>query len=186
MRCDNGCAREWAVKNHQLLLNPGCLDYTSPAFRAGRRAGEAWLRITLSLDPAPDDYPWNGSLGLPDAEAFRGGETEDYPVLISPELVDAPEQQLGSIWMAPPVPNPTTFITTLRFSLPSEQRVRLEAFDLAGRRVRSLEQGVLSAGEYAVPWDLRDDTGRVLPAGMYVVRLTVGDRTFNQRVMRLR
>jgi hypothetical protein len=180
------CAPEWAVKNFLLTLNPGCGGYVSPRFQVGPRAGEAWMRVTVSRDPAPDDFPWNGTKGIGATQAFTGGETEDYPVLISPELVGIPERPSSGLWMAPPVPNPSPTITTLRFSLPSEERVTMEAFDMAGRRVRTFERGVLSPGEYVVSWDFRDDSGRVLPAGIYIVRLAVGGQTFTQRVVRLR
>ena len=43
---------------------------------------------------------------------------------------------------------------------------RAEVFDLAGRRVRALEV----RGDGTSSWDGRDDTGRALPAGLYLVR----------------
>jgi len=54
-------------------------------------------------------------------------------------------------------------------------RVRLAVYDLRGRRVRDLLEGVRAGGgHYAVPWDGRDDRGRPLPSGVYLYRLTAG------------
>ena len=79
--CATGCAYEWAVKNKDLFLVPGCSTLTSPLFLSGPFDGPGWMRISISDDPAPPDYPWNGSVSLP-GSSFRGGETEDYPVTI--------------------------------------------------------------------------------------------------------
>jgi hypothetical protein len=78
--CPAGCAPEWAVKNVLVQLPPGCSRVTTPGFLVGPNGGEAWLRITLSLDPVGDDFPWNGSAG---AGFLVSGETEDYPVTIA-------------------------------------------------------------------------------------------------------
>jgi hypothetical protein len=58
----------------------------------------------------------------------------------------------------------------IRLSLPQAGNVRLELFDILGRRVRTLLDGHQEAGECLVPFD---DKG--LSAGVYVVRLTAGE-----------
>jgi flagellar hook assembly protein FlgD len=63
--------------------------------------------------------------------------------------------------------------------------VRLEIFDLAGRRVRSLASGVLPAGEVTREWDGRDDRGHGVRSGVYFVRLTTPARTFTTRLVSL-
>jgi len=52
-------------------------------------------------------------------------------------------------------------------------RVKVEILDLAGRRVRTLFSGEESSGAYTWPWDGRHDSGSLLPAGIYVVAVTV-------------
>jgi hypothetical protein len=56
------------------------------------------------------------------------------------------------------------------FTLPSAERAMLEVIDIAGRRVVEREVGSLGAGPHSV--DLSRD--RVLPSGLYLVRLTQG------------
>ena len=50
------------------------------------------MRITISDTPMPDDFPWNGTAGLPGG-LVQGGETEDYPVVIA-----TPTPTGGSTW----------------------------------------------------------------------------------------
>jgi len=67
-------------------------------------------------------------------------------------------------------PNPFNPKTTIRFSLAEAGRARLEVFDLAGRRVAMLLDGPAAAGEQSIDWDGRDDAGRRLASGVYLLR----------------
>jgi len=90
----------------------------------------------------------------------------------------------------PPVlrasPNPFNPRTVLRCDLPHPATADLAAFDLAGRRVRTLLHGSLDAGPHDVAWDGRDDAGRALPAGVYVLRLRTDGSSASRRVSLVR
>ena len=60
-------------------------------------------------------------------------------------------------------------------------RVTLDVYDLNGRRVRRLVDGVLEAGMHRSAFDGRDDRGEKLSAGMFFARLSSGAE---QRVTR--
>ena len=70
-----------------------------------------------------------------------------------------------------PWPNPAGTGIHLRWSVARPGPMRLEALDAAGRRVRSIVEGVGAAGANGAWWDRRDDSGRALPPGLYFVRL---------------
>lgn len=78
---------------------------------------------------------------------------------------------VAELTLAPPRPNPFAGSTTIRYALPHAGRVRLELFDLAGRRVRTLVAATQTAGPYEVLWDGRADGGARLGAGLYLGRL---------------
>ncbi|MBM3286061.1 MAG: hypothetical protein FJY88_01740 [Candidatus Eisenbacteria bacterium] len=65
-------------------------------------------------------------------------------------------------------PNPFSPSTAISFSLPEEGPVRLQLFDVAGRRVRSLVDGILREGEHEVHWGGTDDEGSRLAQGVYL------------------
>src|SRR2546426_699618 len=48
-------------------------------------------------------------------------------------------------------------------------RYEVAVFDPTGRHVRSIERGTATAGAHAVEWDLRDDAGGRVRAGVYFV-----------------
>jgi len=83
--------------------------------------------------------------------------------------------------------NPFNPRTTIRYDLPEPAAVELAIFDLTGRRVRTLRDGVHeAAGARAVDWDGRDDLGRSLGSGMYLCRMTAGAYRETRRMLLVR
>ena len=76
---ENGCLREWQIKNFLLQIPSGCATHSWSAVPpvAVPNIGYYWVRITLTDDPVNDDFPWAGSATMPNGY-FNGGETEDY------------------------------------------------------------------------------------------------------------
>jgi hypothetical protein len=63
---------------------------------------------------------------------------------------------------------------------------RLDIFDVAGRRVRTLVDTYRAAGSYITTWDHRDARGQALVRGVYLVRLHAGDISFASKIAILR
>jgi len=75
------------------------------------------------------------------------------------------------------VPNPFNPQTTIHFTLPRTQTASLRLFDVQGRLVRDLVNGVKQAGPNQVNWDGRDSSGRSVASGTYFARLESGGLT---------
>lgn len=71
-------------------------------------------------------------------------------------------------------PNPFNPQTTVRLEAPAAGRVRLTVHDVRGRRVRRLADRQVAAGPVNTTWNGRDDAGRDVPSGVYLVRAEVG------------
>ena len=61
---------------------------------------------------------------------------------------------------------------TVHFRVPMSSRFSLDLFDLSGRSVRRIAEGVGSGASTSSSLGLNDDQGRRLRDGMYFVRLT--------------
>jgi hypothetical protein len=62
----------------------------------------------------------------------------------------------------------------LGFRMGAPAPARLEIFDTRGRLLHQLALGVLGSGSYARVWDRRDESGQLVPRGVYFVRLQAG------------
>jgi flagellar hook assembly protein FlgD len=71
-------------------------------------------------------------------------------------------------------PNPATDGGTLRFRLAQSQKVELSLFDLAGRLVARIADGILDAGDHTYRWSRTDDAGHKVAAGIYRAQLKAG------------
>ncbi len=92
----------------------------------------------------------------------------------------------GNRVLVPCHPNPFNASTLVRYELPRPGRVRLAILDVRGRVVRTLVSGSKPRGEHQVRWDGTDDAGRLLPSGVYLVRLQATGRTAVQKVALVR
>jgi len=71
--------------------------------------------------------------------------------------------------LQPNYPNPFNPSTTIAFSLPETQRVRLTVVNLLGETVAILVDAPLAEGKHTVPWN-----AAFLPSGIYLCRLQAG------------
>jgi len=98
-------------------------------------------------------------------------------------LADA--QAAGGLRWIGAVPNPARARVALRMDVAREGWVRGDIYDPSGRRVRTL-LARCAAGPQALSWDGRDDAGRALPGGMYLVRLRGAEEVQTGRFLWLR
>ena len=80
-------------------------------------------------------------------------------------------------------PNPFNPQTTVQFDLAQPAHVDLTVYDLAGRRVATLVREAYPAGHHRQIWLGRDDSGRQVASGVYLVRLKAGAVTDLKKVM---
>ena len=113
-------------------------------------------------------------------ELFRGRVT--LALQTCPTAVDELTPVARGALLNPAVPNPFNPSTELAFELPGAQNVRLAIFDLQGREVAELASGHHAAGSHSVVWGGRDDSGRAVPAGIYLARLEAGGEVATQKV----
>jgi hypothetical protein len=154
-------------------------------------------------DSASPDGTWSAFTAVPSSGAnmhligryfqyraqFTTADAEQTPVLSS--LGAACDRSFGTaaagnprlpgVTLArAPFPNPTTHQASFIYEVGTDLAgraavpVALTVYDLQGRAVRALVHAPQSAGRYSAFWNLADDDGRRLHAGVYYYRLTIG------------
>jgi hypothetical protein len=71
-------------------------------------------------------------------------------------------------------PNPARGRVEIGFRIPVPSSVRLEVFDVSGRRLRVVADRPFNSGLHTVRWDGRDAGGRAAPGGVYYLRMSTG------------
>jgi hypothetical protein len=162
--------------------------------------GELSASANELVTPQPSAYPFQiGGIDGPGA-ANPGptliDETEIHNQAATPEQIRAIYQagSLGKCLSTPiavaprspselrfvrAVPDPLSGRGAFQFALPKAGHVRLSIYDIAGRLVRKIADGVMPAGNQLVQWDGYNTHGNVISAGVYLVRLETpaGTRT---------
>ena len=90
--------------------------------------------------------------------------------------VETPEQDTRELTI---FPNPITEETKLVFNLAEESIVKVEVFNAFGTKVTELTQHSYSEGEHQLRWD-----GSSLVAGVYIVKMAVGDMVYTSKVVK--
>jgi len=95
-------------------------------------------------------------------------------IIITIENPTAAPDLAGGLILGAAYPNPFNPQTSIPVTLARDDFVRLEVFDAAGRRVRTLHQGQLTAGTHDFRWNGRDSRGQSVPSGVYLARMSDG------------
>lgn len=73
-------------------------------------------------------------------------------------------------------PNPFYSSTTIEFSIPEKEKVRLEIYDIKGRLVNSLvDSDFMEKGTYKIEWEGTNNSGGKVESGIYIAKLTTGN-----------
>ncbi|HQJ46395.1 MAG TPA: T9SS type A sorting domain-containing protein, partial [Ignavibacteriaceae bacterium] len=83
-------------------------------------------------------------------------------------------------------PNPFNPSTVIAYQVPSNEFVTLEIYNALGQKVRTLINEMKEAGEYQIMWNGKNDAGDVLSSGVYLYRITVGNKVKVMKMMLIR
>jgi hypothetical protein len=164
---------------HQVVP---ALALSSTGLRLVPAMGNAGLRTSRTLRMPPGTYHW--SVQAIDG-AFAGSAFAPEQAIQSTVGV-GPGTEPAEFALLPPAPNPFEAATALAFQAPRAATVRIEVFDLAGRRVRTLLDASIEGGRHSVTWDGRDAMQRATPGGVYLVRMSSDTFRTERRVVRMR
>ncbi len=127
--------------------------------------------------------------GLPDVGADEFSSAKILRRPLNPEdvgpfatdslvSVDMPTVKVAQDFHLTNYPNPFNGYTVFAFNLPRTARVKLEVFDISGRKIRTILNSTLKAGSHRVLWQ-----AGTLASGVYVYRLTTNRGVAQARKM---
>ncbi|MBN1559951.1 T9SS type A sorting domain-containing protein [candidate division KSB1 bacterium] len=83
-------------------------------------------------------------------------------------------------------PNPFNPSTRIPFSISQTEHVTLQIYNIQGRLICTLVDGILQPGEHVVTFDAINEDGFFLPSGVYIYQLQAGDFVAKKRLLLMR
>jgi hypothetical protein len=83
-------------------------------------------------------------------------------------------------------PNPFNPRTNISFFTDQPQWIRVDVYDIRGRRIAELTDQQYQVGEHYLEWQGRDSAGSTVPSGEYFFRLEIGGQVETRKAMLLR
>jgi subtilisin family serine protease len=144
-----------------------------------------WLDIHNRLESTTDNIDalnptYAGKLGTGRVNACRaiGG---------SPVPKDTPELSVPKEFsLYQNYPNPFNLGTNISFYLPERSIVSLSIYNILGEKVKTLVNGDMAAGSHALTWNGTNDAGSVVSTGIYLYKMTAGDKSVTKKMSLLK
>jgi FG-GAP-like repeat/FG-GAP repeat/FlgD Ig-like domain len=124
-------------------------------------------------------FPHTRWLSLP----YNGATEADVRTSQTTGVAESQSPAPTGRWLEAGAPNPFAAATELAYTLPHAAEHRLAVYDVHGRQVALLAKGMERAGRHIARWNGTDPQGHRLPAGVYFLRLTIGDRVESQKLV---
>jgi len=83
-------------------------------------------------------------------------------------------------------PNPFNPSTTINYTIPKGENVRLEIYNSLGEIVNTLLDGYKDAGNHSIIWNGKDSNGNSLSSGIYFYRLINSSNTISKKMIMLK
>lgn len=143
--------------------------------RGDRTWGEVFahaMRDMLTENPAADEHLFQYVLeGDPAVVVSDDGPPTDLQAREG-------KNEFGAAY-----PNPARGRSAVAYSVASRAPVQVTVYDVAGRRVRRLLDRLQAPGAYSVTWDQRDEAGRRVAPGVYLVHMRIGEEAQTRKLV---
>jgi len=166
------------------------LEADLAGYRLYRGASMAFVPSPDNLVEVLPDTSYVDAAGAPHVYKLTAidvhGNESPVAMLVPSGTLAVEGAPAAALSFAAPNPNPARGATSLRYTLSRAGHVSLAVYDAAGRRVQLLRDAEQLAGAHETRFALRDDAGRALPSGLYLVRLEAEGRVLTRRLSTIR
>ncbi len=83
-------------------------------------------------------------------------------------------------------PNPFNPETRIYFEIPDAQQVKVVIYNMLGQKVRTVINDGFNPGYHIINWDGCDDSGNIVPTGIYIYRIKAGSFIASKKMMMMK
>ena len=158
-----------------------CIDFIEPGDGCSTLSTVPRLVTTDSCRTCRSYNIYRGADDELCALAFPGNPVMSVEVAACNSAVGS--EHVVGVSLSAAMPNPSRGRTTLQLALEAPARVHARVCDIAGRIIRVLADEPLAGGLHALQWDGRDQSGAVVPPGVYFCRVLAGPAEFTRTIV---
>ena len=109
-------------------------------------------------------------------KSFGNGNNDAWLIKIENPLAEIDDSFIPNIFVFHQnYPNPFNPITLLEYDLPKDELVNITIYDMKGRMIKTLINGLKTAGYKSVQWNATNDRNETVSAGVYLYSIQAGE-----------
>ncbi len=177
-----------------LSYTPVVLKYSLPPFLPSAAITSAptiygsynVASFYIPLEDLRDGWQQSGSLGQ---QIYGAGGPLIFAATLATTVMDERQDNAfapSHFTLLQNRPNPFNQGTRILFHVPTPASVRLEIFDVLGRRVKLLREGFSQSGEQEIFWDGRNEEGELVASGVLFLQLSVDEKKLLRKMVLMR
>ena len=74
-------------------------------------------------------------------------------------------------------------VTTIKYSVPKRSHVKIDVYNILGRRIQTLVDGDESAGSHFITWDGTTVSGQPVATGVYLYRFQTEEHVETKKML---
>jgi len=136
-----------------------------------------------------DDRMSSGQLGVFSFQQDGDGIPGYFDNIVVNSLVSSVDEQTpiaSEFILNQNYPNPFNPETNISYQLSEGANIFLIVYDMLGREIRTLVSDYQPAGNYTVAWNGKDESGNIVPSGIYLYSLKLGKSAESKKMVLLR
>ena len=109
-------------------------------------------------------------------KSFGNGNNDAWLIKIENSLAEIDNSFIPNIFVFHQnYPNPFNPITLLEYDLPKDELVNITIYDMKGRMIKTITNGLKTAGYKSVQWNATNDRNETVSAGVYLYSIQAGE-----------
>lgn len=162
------------ISTDPLFRDPSHNDYLLMAVSCGDSANSPCIDTG---DPSIIDSVIGCDWGLGDSRSDIGASKGSLTVPLT-DISTTYTEMPGRILLSQNYPNPFNAQTSIQYSLPEQSTVSIDIFDILGRKIETLAEGIQPPGDHQAIWDASRQS-----SGIYFYRVKAGDKVETKKMV---
>lgn len=161
-------------------------DLTIEGYKIFRNLnGATFTELTQVAETSYEDTPTEeGSYGYYVVVRYESNEESEASETVYLDFTDGESSNVPTVNnLVGNYPNPFNPVTKIKFAIKEQGNVKLEIYDIRGRKVKDLVNGTLDAGSHSETWQGDNNAGNLVGSGIYFYKLRVGRYTSTKKML---